>query len=119
MRRILGLFLMLFIVTFCTCCSNSVQDKRIIGEWTDSSGKYFAFHENGTAEILSPVNVKNYRAENGSLFVSYGSYGEDYYTYEFISALKESDENVSILVLTHKNSNTKYYLTKTSNGTMS
>ncbi len=113
MKRFLILFLILITILLCTSCeSNNIKDTRIIGTWTDSSGKYFAFHEDGTAEILSPLNVKNYSAENGSLLISYGSYGEDYYTYEFISAIKNPNENTVFLILKHKSSNTEYYLTK-------
>lgn len=100
MKKGLVIILLLgLIVSIIGCSSNNVSDKRIIGTWESSMGARYVFKENGTVSVLTEENVRDYEAENGSLKISYGKFGDDYYTYEIVYGVTEDNESVVYLVL--------------------
>ena len=81
------------------CNSNKVKDKQIIGTWENSMGLRYVFKENGKVEVLSTENIRDYEADNGTLKISYGKFGDDYYTYQIGYLTTEQGETTQYLII--------------------
>lgn len=114
MKKIIAVISVALLVIIVVCSNgNKVKDERIIGTWEGVLGERYVFKENGTVEVLTEDNVRDFEAEDGKLTISYGKFGEDYYTYEiyFGTTDKETDTEPKYYMIL-KGNNTTTYLTK-------